>query len=94
MFGSTMMLTVGQALDRAQHEAQVIRIQVAGDWIAGRVVNTDTQSVVVRAEDGTTYVMRIDAITCVALPVENLPVEEPRVPAQQSGQPSVTEARI
>jgi len=66
MFGTTMMLTVGQALDRAQNEGIPVRVLMSGEWFAGTIVNTDSQSLMLESEDGTSYVMRIDAITCVA----------------------------
>ena len=37
MFGSTMLLTVGHALDRAKDEGMVVRVNIAGDWVTGRV---------------------------------------------------------
>ena len=92
MFGSTMMLTVGQALDRAQHETSTIRIQVAGDWVSGTVVNTDTHSVLLKGEDGTSFVLRIDAITAVAVPPEERPEEGSEERAHVPTQPS--QARI
>jgi hypothetical protein len=84
MFGSTMMLTVGQALDRAQQEAYPVRIQVAGEWLTGTVQNTDTQSVLLAGEDGTTFVLSIDAITVVAVPPEVGPDGRTHVPMQPS----------
>jgi hypothetical protein len=85
MFGTTMMLTVGQALDRAQHEGVRVRVLMSGEWFAGRVTNTDSQSLMLEGDDGTTYVMRIDAITCVASTDEE---QRPAVPTQP------TEARV
>ena len=68
MFGSTMMLTVGQALDRAQQERAPIRIHLGGEWLSGRVEDNDSQSVLLRGEDGTSYLIRIEAISCVGFP--------------------------
>ena len=68
MFGTTMMLTIGQALDRAQNEGSTIRLHVFGEWITGRVINTDSQSVMVLDNNGDTCVLRMDAITCVRIP--------------------------
>jgi hypothetical protein len=66
MFGTTMLLTVGQALDRAQIEGVPVRVLMSGEWFSGTIVNTDSQSLMLDSEDGTSYVMRVDAITCVA----------------------------
>ena len=68
MFGSTMMLTVGQALDRAQQERTLIRVHLGGEWLSGRVEDNDSQSVLLGGEDGTSYLIRIDAISCVGFP--------------------------
>lgn len=77
-----MMLTIGQALDRAMHEETRIRIHVSGEWISGRVVNTDSQGVVVTADDGDVCVVRMDAITCLRLPGQPA---AGRVPTQPTG---------
>lgn len=84
MFGSTMMLTVGQALDRARNEETVIRIQCAGEWITGRVVNTDSQAAVIADENGEVCVVRMDAISCVRLPAQ----DRTQVPSQPTDSPS------
>ncbi len=74
-----MMLTIGQALDRAQNDGAIIRLNVSGEWITGRVTNTDSQSVVMTDEDGGLCVLRMDAIMCVHLPAD---IPGQRLPAQ------------
>ena len=70
MFGSTMMLTVGQALDRAKDEGMVVRDATSsGEWVTGRVINSDGHGVAVLETSGDMCVVRQDAITCVRLPV-------------------------
>ena len=84
MFGSTMLLTVGQALDRAQREGTVVRLSVAGEWVSGRVLNTDSQGVVLAEQDGDLCVLRMDAIACVRLPAGFDPADRRRpIPMQQ-----------
>ena len=45
MFGTTMLLTVGHALDRAKDEGMVVRVNIAGDWVTGRIINSDGHGV-------------------------------------------------
>lgn len=80
MFGSTMLLTVGHALDRAKDQGMPVRINVAGEWISGRVVNNDGHGVALMEDNGDVCVVRQDAITCVRLPARS---NGPRVPVQQ-----------
>lgn len=85
MFGTTMMLTLGQALDRAQHEGTTVRIQVSGEWISGQVINTDSQAAMITADNGEICVVRMEAISCVRLPAEDRATP---VPAQPTDSPS------
>ncbi len=84
MFGSSMMVTVGQALDRALAAGLTIRLNVAGEWIRGRVVRHDGQAVVVVADDCDVCVLRMDAITCVRVPPKD--VRTAHVPPQPDGE--------
>ena len=70
MFGTTMMLTVGQALDRAMHEDQEVRVKLGSEWLTGRVLNTDSQGVVLADENGDTLVLRMEAISAIRIPGE------------------------
>ena len=85
MFGSTMMLTIGQALDRAMNEGTTIRINIAGEWMIGQVKNTDSQSVVMTDENGDLCVLRMDAIACVHIPLDEA---APVIPTQATGSPA------
>jgi hypothetical protein len=80
MFGTTMMLTVGQALDRARSEGTRIRIHVAGEWIAGTVMNTDSQAAMIASDDGEVCVVRMDSIACVRLPMPDRATPVPSQP--------------
>jgi hypothetical protein len=63
-----MLLTVGHALDRAKDEGMVVRMHVGGEWIAGRIVNSDGHGVAVLEGNGDLCVVRQEAISCVRLP--------------------------
>ena len=52
MFGSTTLVTVGHALDRAQQEGMDVRVNVAGEWINGRIVNNDGHGVAILESTG------------------------------------------
>ncbi len=68
MFGTTMLLTVGHALDRAKDEGAVVRMHIGGEWVTGRVLNNDGHGVAVLENSGDVCVVRQDAITCVRMP--------------------------
>ena len=69
MFGSTMLLTVGHALDRAKEDGLVVRVNAGGEWITGTVLNADGHGVALLESNGGLCVVRQDAVTCVRLPV-------------------------
>jgi len=68
MFGSTSLLTVGHALDRAMDDGLTVRLQVGGEWITGRVVSNDGHGVGVLENNGDMCVFRPEAINGVRLP--------------------------
>ncbi|MEO7351277.1 MAG: hypothetical protein ABIR34_11305 [Marmoricola sp.] len=75
-----MLLTIGQALDRAKDDELTVRMHIGGEWITGRVLNSDGHGVAVLENNGDVCVVRQDTINCVRLPSR---VNEQRVPAQQ-----------
>ena len=81
MFGSTMMLTIGQALDRAKAEGMNVRMRVEGEWITGQIINSDGHGVAVLENNGDICVIRQDSINIVRLPSR---ASAPNVPAQQT----------
>lgn len=81
MFGSTMLLTIGQALDRAKDDNLTVRLHIGGDWITGKVLNSDGHGVAVLEPNGDICVVRQDTVSCVRLPSRT---SEPYVPTQQS----------
>jgi hypothetical protein len=68
MFGSTMLVTVGHALDRAQEDGSVVGLFIGGAWITGQVMSSDGHGVAVREPDGGLCILRQESITCVRLP--------------------------
>jgi hypothetical protein len=81
MFGSTMLLTVGHALDRAKDEGMVVRLNIAGDWVTGRVINSDGHGVAILEQSGDLCVVRQEAVTAVRMPGRD---SAPYVPSQNT----------
>ena len=81
MFGSSMLLTVGAALDRAREEGLLVQVSVSGEWISGRVVNTDGHGVAFLEASGDICVFRPEAIAGVRMPNQG---EEPRQPSRSA----------
>jgi hypothetical protein len=79
MFGSTMLLTVGHALDRAKDESLVVRVNVGGEWVTGRIINSDGHGVAILESSGDLCVVRQDAVTAVRMPSH---ASGARVPSQ------------
>jgi hypothetical protein len=83
MYGSSMLLTVGHALDRAKDEGMVVRINVGGEWVTGRVINNDGHGVAILESNGDLCVVRQEVISAVRMPsIES----GPRVPSQSPHQ--------
>lgn len=82
MFGSTMLLTIGHALDRAQDEGMAVRLNIGGEWVTGRILNSDGHGVAVLEGNGDVCVVRQDAIMCVRLAAR---AAGTHVPSQPSG---------
>jgi hypothetical protein len=82
MFGSTMLLTIGQALDRAKDEELAVRMHVGGEWISGRILNCDGQAVAVLESSGDLCVVRKETISCVRMPSQ---AHSTHVPSQHTG---------
>ncbi len=80
VFGSTMLMTVGHALDRAKEDGLVVRMHIGGDWVTGRILNSDGHGVAVMETNGDLCVVRQDAINCVRLPAHA--AQQAHVPAQ------------
>ena len=79
MFGSTTLVTVGHALDRAKQENMLVRVNVGGEWITGRIVNNDGHGVAILEDSGDLCVVRQDAVSAVRMPSQP---RGPRLPSQ------------
>jgi hypothetical protein len=78
-----MLLTVGHALERAKAEGMVVRINVGGEWVTGRVINSDGHGVAILESNGDLCVVRQDIVSAVRMPsVES----GPHVPSQSAAQ--------
>ena len=85
MFGSTMLLTVGHALDRAKDEGMVVRVNIGGEWVTGRIINSDGHGVAILESSGDLCVVRQEAVTAVRMPsVESGPHVPPRAANQRT----------
>jgi hypothetical protein len=83
MYGSSMLLTVGHALDRAKDEGMVVRVNVGGEWVTGRIINSDGHGVAILESGGDLCVVRQEAVSAVRMPsVES----GPHVPSQNTHQ--------
>jgi hypothetical protein len=76
-----MLLTIGQALDRAKDDNLTVRLNIGGDWVTGKILNSDGHGVAVLEPNGDLCVVRQDTIGCVRLPSR---VTETHVPTQHS----------
>ena len=63
MFGTTMLLTVGHALDRAKEDGLVVRVNAGGEWITGTVLSCDGHGVALLESNGGLCVLRQEAVT-------------------------------
>jgi hypothetical protein len=79
MYGSSMLLTVGHALDRAKDEGMVVRINVGGEWVTGRVINSDGHGVAILESNGDLCVVRQEIVSAVRMPSLE---SAPHVPSQ------------
>ncbi len=92
MFGSTMMLTIGQALDRAKDEELTVRMHVGGEWIGGRVLSCEGMAVAVLETNGDLCVIRKDTIGVVRMPARE--AHTAPEPAQQHTGAAGHKARV
>lgn len=75
-----MLLTIGQALDRAKDDDLTVRLHIGGDWITGKILNSDGHGVAVLEQNGDLCVLRLETVSCVRLPSR---ATESFVPTQQ-----------
>ncbi len=80
-----MLLTIGQALDRAMEEEMTVRMHIGGDWITGRVLTCDAQAIAVLETNGDLCVIRKDTIGCVRMPSQAHAEHVSNQPAREAG---------
>jgi hypothetical protein len=68
MYGSSMLLTVGHALDRARDEGMEVRVNVGGEWVSGRVISSDGHGVAILESNGDLCVVRQEIVSAVRMP--------------------------
>jgi hypothetical protein len=79
-----MLLTVGHALDRAKDEGMVVRINIAGEWVTGRIINSDGHGVAILESNGDLCVVRQETVSAVRMPsIESGPHVPSQNPSQQ-----------
>ena len=62
-----MLLTIGQALDRAKDDDLTVAMSIGTDWITGRILTNDAQAIAVLETNGDLIVIRKDIISCVRM---------------------------
>jgi hypothetical protein len=65
MQSSSMLYTMGMALDRAAENGATVSLLVDSSWIDGKVAAVDTLGVVLESADGNHAVVKVDRIAAV-----------------------------
>ena len=82
---SSMLYTMGMALDRAADNGFRVSLLVEGHWVDGRVGGNDGTGVVLQSEDGHHCVVRTERISAVRIHAESpyhaTPTHAPAAPA-------------
>lgn len=81
---TTMIYSMGTALERAQANAFPVDILVSGTWISGQVVASDGHGVVVETSEREHAVARLEAISAVR--VHSPAPARPGIPMQAAPQ--------
>jgi hypothetical protein len=68
---SSMLYTMGTALDRASDSGVAVSILVEGAWVDGQVAAVDSMGVVLENPDGNHAVIRVDRIAAVKVHSES-----------------------
>lgn len=68
---SSMLYTMGTALDRAADSGCPVSLLAEGQWIGGQVAAVDSMGVVIETEDGNHAVIRVDRIAAVKVQAES-----------------------
>jgi hypothetical protein len=68
---SSMLYTMGTALDRAADSGVPVSILVDGAWVEGQVAAVDSMGVVLENHEGNHAVVRVDRIAAVKVHTES-----------------------
>ncbi|MCW2760546.1 MAG: hypothetical protein JWR85_747 [Marmoricola sp.] len=68
MYGSSALLTVGHAIDRAKSAGMTVRMNIGGEWVTGVIVSSDGHGVAMLEPNGELCVARHDSISCIRMP--------------------------
>lgn len=68
---SSMLYTMGMALDRAHEHGFDVRVLVDGHWVEGQVAANDGVGVVIETDDGHHCVLKSDRIGAVKVLAES-----------------------
>ncbi len=71
MASSSMMYTMGMALDRAAESGVGVTILVEGAWVDGQIAAVDGMGVVLESTGGDHTVIRVDRIAAVRVHAES-----------------------
>ena len=62
---SSMLFTIGTALDRAHQSGLDVRVLVEGEWISGQVAGLDGQSVLMVTDLEEHAIVRLSSVSAV-----------------------------
>ncbi len=71
MGSTSMMYTMGMALDRAADAGHPVSILVEGSWVDGLIAAVDGMGVVLEGDDGDHTVIRVDRVAAVKVHAES-----------------------
>ena len=71
MASTSMLYTMGMALDRAAEHGAEVRLLVDGQWVEGKIAANDGVGVVVECSDGCHTVVKTDRIGAVKIYAES-----------------------
>lgn len=77
---SSMLLTFGPLLDRAQEQNFPVSILIGDHWIVGEVVTRDSRGVLLLTAEGEMALVKLEAVSAVKSTATNLMT----VPTQQA----------
>jgi len=92
MVSSSMLYTMGMALDRAAENGHDVTLLVEGTWLSGRIAANDGTGVVLEGFEGEHCVIRTERVSAVkvlaASPYQSIAGARPMPGAHVSPQPA------